>query len=192
MTLPMFLGGVGQMMTIAANSAAPMISGLGSSLWGGGAMAAAEAAALPGIIPGAAANGFVSGTASLASPWAAGAGASAAGGGGGAAGGGALAALGPAAAVLAAGAAGFGAGWGGASLVDDYGATFGTDEHGHEMSAFDKTAQWGRGAESWVDGLVGDEDSTLGTVAGATVAGLSSIPMAAAGALGGMWDWMTD
>jgi hypothetical protein len=60
------------------------------------------------------------------------------------------------------------------------------------MSAFDKSAQRGRGAESWVNGLMGEDESTLGTVAGAAVSGLSSIPMAAAGAVGGLWDWLAD
>jgi hypothetical protein len=167
-----------------------MISGLGGSLWGGGAMAAAEAAALPGIIPGAAANGFVTGTAPLASPWAAGAGTAA--GGGGAAGGGALAALGPAAAVLAAGAAGAGAGWGAAHLIDNHGATFGTDEWGKRDERLRQVCPAGSRRRVLGQRSHGEDESTLGTVAGAAVSGLSSIPMAAAGAVGGLWDWLAD
>lgn len=188
----MFVGGVAQMMQIAANSAAPVISGIQTaSPWaayagqgaaslagGGGATAAGGAAAQAGA--------------------AAGAGGAAAGGGGGA-----LAALGPAAAVVGSGLAGLAAGWGMSEGIDSQKSGFwGQDEWGNNMSMFDATAAIGRDTDKAVErGLGGgflesvfgaDAIDTVGDVAGAGMTAATSIMAAPVGAAEALYSFFAD
>ncbi len=197
MSVPMFVGGVAQMMEIAANSAAPMISGIQTaSPW---AAYAGEGAAslLGGSGAGAGAGAAAAGGA------AAEVGAGAAAGASSAAGGGALAALGPAAAVVGSGLAGLAAGWGAASLIDGHkGGVFGQDEWGQDMSAFDAAAAIGRDTDKaverglgggMIEGLIGRGGvDTVGDVAGAGMTAVTSIPAAAIGAVDSIYSFFAD
>ena len=202
MPLPMFLGGVGQMMEIAANSAAPMISGIQTaSPWA--AYAGEGAASLLGSgSAGAGASAAAAGGAAAEVGAAAGAG-SAAAGAGGAAGGGALAALGPAAAVIGAGLAGLGAGWGMSEGIDSQKSGFwGQDEWGNKMSMFDATAAIGRDTDKaverglgggFIESMVGaDAIDTIGDVAGGGMTAATSILAAPVGAAEAMYSWFAD
>lgn len=192
MSVPMFVGGVAQMMEIAANSAAPVISGIQTaSPWA--AYAGQGAASLGGGGGAAAAGGAVAEAGA-----AAGAGGAAAGGGGGA-----LAALGPAAAVVGSGLAGLAAGWGMSEGIDSQKSGFwGQDEWGNNMSMFDATAAIGRDTDKAVErGLGGgliesvigtDAIDTVGDVAGAGMTAATSIMGAPLGAAEALYSFFAD
>lgn len=193
MSVPMFVGGVAQMMQIAANSAAPVISGIQTaSPWA--AYAGQGAASLAG---GGGATAAAGGAAAQAGA-AAGAGGAAAGGGGGA-----LAALGPAAAVVGSGLAGLAAGWGMSEGIDSQKSGFwGQDEWGNNMSMFDATAAIGRDTDKAVErGLGGgflesvfgaDAIDTVGDVAGAGMTAATSIMAAPVGAAEALYSFFAD
>lgn len=204
MSLPMFLGGVGQMMEIAANSAAPMISGIQTaSPWAayageGAASLLGTGSAGAGAGAGAGASAAAAGGAAAEVGAAAGAGSAAAGGGGGA-----LAALGPAAAVVGAGLAGLGAGWGMSEGIDSQKSGFwGEDEWGNKMSMFDATAAIGRDTDKaverglgggFIESMVGaDAIDTIGDVAGGGMTAATSILAAPVGAAEAMYSWFAD
>lgn len=195
MSVPMFVGGVAQMMEIAANSAAPMISGIQTaSPWA--AYAGEGAASLMGG-SGAGAGAAAAGGA------AAEVGAGAAAGAGSTAGGGALAALGPAAAVVGSGLAGLAAGWGMAEGIDSQKSGFwGTDEWGNKMSMFDATAAIGRDTDKaverglgggFIESMVGaDGIDTIGDIAGGGMTAATSILAAPAGAAEAIYSYFAD
>lgn len=193
MSVPMFLGGVGQMMEIAANSAAPIISGIETaSPW---AAYAGEGAA--SLLGGGGGGAAAAGGAVAEAGAAAGAGGAAAGGGG------ALAALGPVAAVVGSGLAGLAAGWGMSEGIDSQKSGFwGQDEWGNNMSMFDATAAIGRDTDSAVErglggGLIesvigaGGVD-TVGDVAGAGMTAATSILAAPVGAAEAVYSFFAD
>jgi hypothetical protein len=99
-------------------------------------------------------------------------------------------AAGTAAPLLAAAALGVGAGTGIAEAADSKytrSGLWGTDElTGKKKSAMDVAQGWGEWADKGLGG------GTLGTIGGATVAGLGSIPMGFAGAGQALWNWLAD
>lgn len=191
--VPAFVGGLAQASTMAANSVAPIISGIQTaSPW---AAYAGEGAA--SLLGGGGGGAAAAGGAVAEAGAAAGAGGAAAGGGG------ALAALGPVAAVVGSGLAGLAAGWGMAEGIDSHkGGLFGQDEWGNTMSFFDATAAIGRDTDKAVErglggGLIesvigaGGVD-TIGDVAGAGMTAATSIVGSPLGIADSLYSFFAD